>query len=334
MGEQEEVQEALSRAEVARLVARCGDGDPEALQQFFQTYSNDIYNFPLKVFHLDEDSASDFYLYAFERLKDGTRFRSFKGRSSFRTWFYTVLRNLVIDWMRTIREVETVQPVRQAEDGSEYTLIEGVPDPRTTTGTNSGAASLRAALGALPADVRVVFKLSYIYYLELESEDLRLISERSGMDESEVLRYLARLRHELASRELKNLSSEDKITSLFLSILELKKKRDRLESRNKQPTGSNLSGVATAEEAELERLNRAIEKKYQQRARLLYKRSRGHFIARAPYRFISELLNIPEGSVSVQMMRANEKLRSVLGDPHLFGESDKNFSSGVRGQGS
>ena len=90
------------------LIERCGKGEPEALEVFFQIYSPEIYNFPIKVFHLDEDAASEFFLYAYKHLSKGKRFRSYQRRARFRTWFYAVLRNLVIDWMRTLREIEIV----------------------------------------------------------------------------------------------------------------------------------------------------------------------------------------------------------------------------------
>ncbi len=74
----------LSKDKTIDLVSRCGDGEEEALRQFFEIYSEDIYNFPMKIFHLSEDDAGDFFIYAFERLKTGSRFGSFKGKSSFR----------------------------------------------------------------------------------------------------------------------------------------------------------------------------------------------------------------------------------------------------------
>lgn len=59
----------LSKDKTLDLVSRCGDGEEDALRQFFEIYSEDIYNFPMKIFHLSEDDAGDFFIYAFERLK-------------------------------------------------------------------------------------------------------------------------------------------------------------------------------------------------------------------------------------------------------------------------
>ena len=51
--------------EIGVLIEKCAQGDISALQEFFQQYSLDIYNFPIRVFYLSEDEASDFFLYAF-----------------------------------------------------------------------------------------------------------------------------------------------------------------------------------------------------------------------------------------------------------------------------
>ncbi|MCR9144895.1 MAG: RNA polymerase sigma factor [bacterium] len=294
--------------EVLEMVRLCGEGDRPALKAFFERFSEDIYNFPLKVFHLDQDAASDFYLYAFERLKDGGRFRSFQGRSTFRTWFYTVLRNLVIDWMRTIREVDTVNVTRTDDKGNEFRLIENTPDPRSLNSEDHNLIfGFKNQLTELPVDLRLIFKLSYVYYLDLTPEEMEYLSEKSGKSQGELLRLLADLKHRLSEKELKNLGSEDKITSLYLAILELKVKREKLLSTAAQPGGE------PPDPAEMIRIERAIEKKYQQREKLLVKKSRGHFIVRTPYKHIATLLQIPEGSVSVQMMRVLERIRSMSG---------------------
>jgi len=67
MSEESKLESTLDyeKKEVMELVRRCGEGDRAALTDFFERFSKDIYNFPLKVFHLDEDAASEYYLYAY-----------------------------------------------------------------------------------------------------------------------------------------------------------------------------------------------------------------------------------------------------------------------------
>ncbi|MCB1308610.1 MAG: sigma-70 family RNA polymerase sigma factor [Leptospiraceae bacterium] len=320
-GEHKDAIGATDVDELRELVRRCGHKDREALQDFFERFSRDIYNFPMKVFHLDEDAASDFYLYAFERLKDGGRFQSFEGRSSFRTWFYTVLRNLVIDWMRTVREIETIQVTRYDDSGNEYSLIENTADPRSVVSEvdENIIQHFHQALSTMPLELRSVFKLSYIFYLELSRAELQYVAERSGRAPEDVLRSVARLRHQLSEKELKNISAEDKITSLYLSVIDLKNRRDRLITRIATTDSEASLSADGSRQAELEQVERSIRKKYNQREKLLYKKHRGHFVVRTPYRYVAELLGIPEGSVSVLMMRANDRIRQAhKGDTNIL----------------
>ncbi|WP_243401643.1 RNA polymerase sigma factor, partial [Leptospira ellisii] len=170
----------LSKDKTLDLVSRCGDGDEEALKQFFELYSEDIYNFPMKIFHLSEDDAGDFFIYAFERLKTGSRFGSFKGKSSFRTWFYSVLRNMLIDWQRTKRELKVTNLGKISKEGKEYATIEDEPDTRPGMQKEAGELSERfnQALEEIGVDKRVIFKLSYIYYLNLNEDEIQYLIEK------------------------------------------------------------------------------------------------------------------------------------------------------------
>jgi RNA polymerase sigma factor (sigma-70 family) len=293
---------------VQQLVEKCGKGDPAAIKEFFDIYASDIYNFPIKVFHLDEDAASDYFLYAYERLREGNRFRSFQGRSSFRTWFYTVLRNLVIDWMRTVHEIQTVQVTHTDSSGQEYGSIENTVDPRSlhTSNEDQLTQSFHNAIRELSIDLRVVFKLSFIYYLDLDALELSYIAGKTGTSVAEVIRKIGELKDFLSDKETRNIDYNDKISSIYSSIVSLKIRKEKIMAdEQRRQTMKTL-------EYEIEQLDRTIEKKYIQRDKLLEKKDKGHFIARTPYKNIAEILNLTAGSVSVQMMRASEKIKSVI----------------------
>ncbi len=285
------------------LVKKCGEGDSNALQEFFEHFSEDMYNFPLKIFHLDEDAASDFYLYAFDRLKDGKRFRSFQGRSSFRTWFYTVLRNLVIDWMRTIREFETVQVHSQDEHEHRH-MIENAPAPVKNNAEEEVVELLHDKLLKLPVETSLLFKMSYIYYFDLNHQEIDYLSCQTGCTESEIMSQLLELRHSLAGKELQNIKVEDKITSLYVNIMSLQAREEKIELLIRRQDKSNPAILT-----ELERLRTTIRKKRVQWKKLLQKKNNGHLIVRTPYRWIAEFMKMPESNISVQMKRILGKLR-------------------------
>lgn len=292
----------LSSDEIFSLVQKCGKGDVPALKQFFELYSQDIYNFPIRVFHLSEDDASDFYIYAFERLKSGKRFHSFVGKSSFKTWFYSVLRNLLIDWQRTKRELKITSLNKIGKDGVEYSTIEDEPDHRIDKQKEAEEISehFRDVLKDVKIESRVIFKLSFIYYLHLDSLEISHLSEKSGLPWEDLQIEILRLRESLSEREEENIQMEDKITSLYLKILDLKSQIEKLGKASDPDSLRNL-----------ERIHHSLRKKYEQRKKLIEKKRKGHFLVRTPYKDIAKLLGISEGGVSVSLIRIIEKMQKL-----------------------
>jgi RNA polymerase sigma factor (sigma-70 family) len=276
---------ASDEAEVLALINQCKEGDPDALHRFFQIYGEDIYNFPIRVFNMDIDEAGDFFLFAFERLRDGRRMKTFVGDSKFRTWLYTVLRNLVIDWLRSRRELDLI-PVDRIEKEEKRSEA----DP---AGGDELSGLLFRKLEQLPVLHRVVFKLVYLYYIDLTDADVAFLTGEYGLTAEEILHFVMSTRSELADREEENLKKEDSLTHLYLSIYRLKERRERLLADASRPRKEI--------EAEIERIELALNKKYATRNRILERKRKGLLVARVPYRKVASFLKIPEGSVSVYM---------------------------------
>lgn len=298
------MQNTITKEDTVELVQRCGKGDPEAIKLFFEIYSSDIYNFPLKVFHLSEDDAGDFYIYAFERLKTGKRLQSFEGKSSFKTWFYAVLRNLLIDWKRTKREVVTQSATKQNKDGEEYTGIEDEPD--TLAEQKKEAVVLTSAfyqvLKEIKLESRVIFKLSFIYYLQLDEDEIQYILTKTGISLDSLKEWIIQTRDELSNKEESIQKMEDKITSIYLNILDLKKSK----------LAEDLTLESTSNLPDIDLLGKSLNKKYEQRKKLLEKRQKGHFLARTPYKNVRKLMGLSEGGVSVTLIRVIEKLQKKI----------------------
>lgn len=288
---------------VNTLVHSCAQGDVEALKKFFEIYSQDIYNFPIKVFHMTEDDASDFFLYAFERLRSGKRLKSFKGRSSFRTWFYTVLRNMLIDWKRNQKELKIVNNTKININGIEYSRIENEPDSisQQKVQARSLTDQFYEALAEIKLENRVTFKLAYIYYLNFLEEEIQFVQNKTGISRAEFQKTILKIREELSHKEEQSMKNEDKLTMLYLNIMELK---DTLQKEDVQTFDDNLGNI--------NRVEQALKKKYEQRRKLLEKREKGLFLTRTPYKTISSFLEIPEGSISIALQRVIEKIKKKM----------------------
>src|SRR5438034_3855414 len=95
--------------EARALIGRCLSGDAAATERFQQQYGELIYGYPLRVYRTPADEAGDFYVFAFEQRRIFRRLRSFEGRAPLRAYLLGfVLDDLVLEWKRSAREIETV----------------------------------------------------------------------------------------------------------------------------------------------------------------------------------------------------------------------------------
>ena len=94
---------------VKALIQQCVQGERAARIAFQEAYGPLIYSFLVRFFHLHESDAGAFYLYAFEKERIFKRLRTFQGRNAiqFTTYLsFHVLRDLVLEWLRTQEDVE------------------------------------------------------------------------------------------------------------------------------------------------------------------------------------------------------------------------------------
>jgi RNA polymerase sigma factor (sigma-70 family) len=290
----------LAQEEIIELIQECAKGDANSLKKFFEIYSQDIYNFPIRVFHLDEDDASEFFIYAYERLKSGKRFQTFVAKSGFKTWLFTVLRNLLIDWKRNQKEIKIISSVKVNSDGEEYSTIESEPDLKSEELNLAQNVShiFNQVIADLKLENRVLFKLAYIYYLNLDPEEIKYICKKTGMHPGDLGEEIIKVRHELSDKEIHNMELEDKISAIYMSILRLK---DQLKKNKHYEFNDNLPSI--------NKIQISIDKKYEQRRKLLEKKHKGNFITRTPYKTISQLLQIPENGISISLQRIIEKIQ-------------------------
>lgn len=290
---------ARNEAQQAReLIHRCLDGDPDAIREFQQVYGELIYGYPIRVFRIAADEAGDFYVFAFDNGRIFRRLRSFEGRAPLRAYLLGfALEDLVLEWKRGEREIETVSLEVLGEIPAED---QGAP----LTGSVDARDTLREVLGAVEPTKAVIMKLLHIEDYELSPAEVRHVSMVSGRPVTEVIGALDHLRNTVREREaaLKHLEDSLDAVHAWIQLYERRMRRIGDDIGSLPPSSS----AAARLREEQDEINRRIERRRVQREKLLDRAQRRKVTA--PYKDIASLLNTTVGNVGSQIARLRQEL--------------------------
>ena len=191
--------------------------DPKALEEFFQIVAPFIYYLPKRLFQFSEDELGEFFLYAYEKLRDGEKISSFKGESKFTTWFFSTVRNLAIDflrkkqWEKVLQESLEEEPLplleEEKEEEEDKELIE----------------SFFHALEELPVEKRVGIKLAYYYFFDLKEEEIDYLAKKRKISRKKLLEELSSLKRMALEKAQKVRELEERINYYYYKSLYMKK---------------------------------------------------------------------------------------------------------------
>lgn len=292
--------------------------NPDALAEFFEVFSDDIYNFPMRMFRFNEDEASEFYLYAFEHLRDGRKIASFQGKAKFTTWFYAVLRNLTIDFLRSQKDKMRFTTYLKADaSGKMVDAIESVSDSREQNLFEETLfEQFNASLTSLAIAQRVLFKLAYAWYFELDAEELDYLTGLHKKSPAEILGRLQELKIVAHEKSVEVRELEEKLTTNFqgISVLET-----RIESYFRENPDIERKRESWSEEffsshipPQVTDMIQSLMKKKKKQTSLLLHQKKSLLSIRVPYKDLGELLKSTQGVLSVQLIRIVEKLSQSL----------------------
>jgi RNA polymerase sigma factor (sigma-70 family) len=322
------MEDALSEAREARaLISRCLSGDPEAVQQFQQKHGELIYGYPIRVYRTPAEDAGDFYVFAFQNGRIFRRLRTFEGRAPLRAYLLGfVLDDLVLEWKRGERRVETISIEGLAE----------LPAPAAVASSPVGNGAARQAtqetldevLATLSPAKAVVMKLLHVEDYDLTAADVNYVSEVSGRSVPDVLAAVARLRATVREREAGLTKVQDGIDAVHAWIRLYERRMERItEDLAALPPSAAAAGRLRGELAQLEQ---KLERRHQQRARLMTQAQRRKVTA--PYKEIALILNTSVGNVCSQIARVRRELMTKSGGRYsgLEKAEEKGVVSGVR----
>jgi RNA polymerase sigma-70 factor (ECF subfamily) len=183
-------------------------GDRNALAQFVEAYSAQIYQLALKMLNNTQDAEDvlqNTFLKAFQHI-DG-----FEGRSSLSTWLYRIAANEALMMIRKRRPEITEADGRMMDgEGEEITPTEFIdwgllPEEELLSGESKDR--LDQAVQNLPEKLRIVFLLRDIEGLSIK-ETAQSLELSEAVVKTRLLRARLRLREALAAYYRERLGSE------------------------------------------------------------------------------------------------------------------------------
>lgn len=303
---------------IGQLLPDIRKQNPDALAAFFEDFSDDIYNFPMRMFRFNEDEASEFYLYAFEHLRDGRKIASFQGKAKFTTWFYAVLRNLTIDFLRSQKDKMRFTTYLKADaSGKMVDAIESVSDPRDqNTFEETLFEQFNASLVSLALPQRVLFKLAYAWYFELDSTEIDYLCDLHKASAAQILPRLQELKKVAHEKSVEVRDLEEKLTANFqgISVLETRIENFFRENpdidKRRESWSENFFSTAVPPQV-IDMIQSLMKKKKKQQSLLLHQK-KSLLSIRVPYKDLGDLLQSTQGVLSVQLIRIVEKLSQSL----------------------
>jgi DNA-directed RNA polymerase specialized sigma24 family protein len=267
------------------LIQRCLAAEPEAIRLFQEKYGEIIYGFPIRVYRVPRDMAGDFYVFAFDKGRIFRRVQTFEGRIALRNYLLGfVLDNLVLEWKRGEREIETVpiEAIREIADDSPP--LDEMDEP-------------------------AVLKLLHIEDCDLSPDDIRYIRKVSGRRVPEILAEIERMRSTVREREAGLKRVEDQLEGVhaWVQLYERRLRRIAADLASLPPAATTAQSLRE-EQRELER---KLKWRQRQRASLMERAQRRKVTT--PYKDIAALLGTTIGNIASQILRVRKEVANRTG---------------------
>ena len=199
-----ENEDTLSRVKDEDLVLRARAHDPRAPGELVHRYQQKAYAI---AFHFTdgnvqdaEDLTQEAFLRAFQHLE------SFRGDSSFYTWFYRILVNVCLDGTRHRRRWRAVFTPWQHASSEKGVSPEERPDPEAhdrplkAISEKELSRDIQKSLKALPEKQRVAFQLKALHGMSIQ-EIARIMGTAEGTVKSHLFRATQALREKFKDWE-------------------------------------------------------------------------------------------------------------------------------------
>lgn len=291
--------------ELDPILDRLRANDNRAIDDLLREMASFIYRFP-KIRRKDDIVESgEFYEYAYSKLSDGSRLRSFDiFKGSFIVWFTKVLDNflntLVNQKIRESRRIETIDIETDA-------LEAGAPSAIEIITFSEERKSIERIFSTLNDTEKAVAICHTLFYRDLGSAELTFLSDFTKKDAGAVCAEIeGLLEGELLDEEARIRKESEKIGALYRSLQRLESKLSSYQSLlENNPSNEEITNL-------IEKLEFGIWKKRTKYIQLSLIHRRGKGLVLLKNWRIAEFLNLKEGTVSSAVTRLRQKFNQQL----------------------
>jgi len=308
----------LETSDLKQLLHACAQGDADNRITFQNAFGESIYNYPIKTFRLSVDKAADFYIYVFEDDRIFRRVRRFEAHNGaqFKTYLnYYVLRDLFLEWQRTLKEPETISLATPISDDSgesgktlEDLLADLTPNAADSLDGAGDAAEFKAFMEKLDPEKAFLLKLLHLGDFDLSPQEIRVLCKKSGRSYREIITDIEETRNRLSKKDEQLATLHAQLESIYGWILLYQKELGKISERLN--SFAEASPHFAENRRQIEQLKRKLGWRYRQRDQTLEKVRQ--FRVTTPYKDIARLLNAPMGTVCSLIARTREEISGVI----------------------
>ena len=163
--------DSMAEPDDLALVVRCQAGDSEAFNQLVTRYRNRAFSMVYNMVRNEQDAwelSQDGFLKAWKSIA------RFRGQSSFYTWFYRILMNVTIDWLRR----------KHVQGGNEFDDSIGLRDIEPSA-TTAPRAELQPAARLSDKEIRTRIDAA-IDKLSADHRTAIVLREFDGLEYQEI----------------------------------------------------------------------------------------------------------------------------------------------------
>ncbi len=289
--ETNEHQEQFKHHTDETLAALCKEGIEAAERELLGRYMQAIYWLPNRIFGANEEELSGFLIYAVEKIRERDTLAKYdkKKGARFSTWIGTVIRNLYLDYVRSLPN----EPFNIEFEENSFPTHE-----------NRRLEERKSLLDLMHIKCRVMFKLLLCDTFFLESEEISWIAKESGQSLIQTSENIAKLEENLREDQDKLKTRYDKLSRAYYWKTTYEKKLTALTN--------NLNNLTSAELVEKEEIERKLNKRRREYENILSDLSGMGGIVTAPYRELAALLKISEGTLASSISRCRSGSAELL----------------------